>query len=116
MDFQAVLAGIIERLSAEARISEIGGELTGDQQADRAQVQVRFRANGEERYFRYHIQREAPVHTIVRSMVEDTLYTLPQRVLEGVTGRLQPNDVYYPSALGNVPTRIPGQPSAMVWA
>ncbi|HZS87477.1 MAG TPA: hypothetical protein VFE42_08315 [Chloroflexota bacterium] len=114
MDFEAVMAGLIERLAAEGGMSGIRGELTGDRQAGRAQIQVHVTANGEERCFRYHIRREAPVHTIVRSMAEDTIYTLPQRVFEGVTGRLQPNDVYYPTALGNAPTHIPGQPSAVV--
>jgi hypothetical protein len=116
MDFQAVMAGLVERLSAGDGISGIRGELTGSQQAGQAQVRVLFTANGEERCFRYHIRREAPVHTITRSMAEDTVYTLPQRVREGVTGRLQPNDVYYPSALGNAPTQIPGQPSEVVRA
>src|SRR5262249_23558575 len=113
-DFQAVMAGLIERLAVEGGISGIRGELTGDQRADQAQIQVLITVNGEERCFRYHIRREAPAHTIARSMAEDTIYTLPERLFEGVTGRLQPNDVYYPTVLGNVPTRIPGQPSAVV--
>jgi hypothetical protein len=116
MNYEAVMAGLIERLALEGEISEIKGELTGEKQAGQAQVQLLFTVNGEERCFRYHVRREAPVHTIARSMAEDTLYTLPQRVIEGVTGRLQPNDVYYPSALGNTPTNIPGQPSGVVWA
>jgi hypothetical protein len=69
------------------------------------------RLKGEERSFLYHVQREAPVHTVVRSMLDDTLRTLPQRIGEGISGEPQPNDVYYPSALGNTPTIIPGQPS-----
>ena len=87
------------------------GELTGERRAGRAQIRVSFTANGEERCFEYHVQREAPVHTIVRSLVDDTLRTLPQRIVDGIRGQPQPNDVYYPSALGHTPTIIPGQPS-----
>ena len=115
MDLEAVLAGLVERLRADERLGDVRGELTGERQAGRAQVRIFFMANGEERCFLYHVQREAPVHTIARSMAEDTIHTIPQRVLEGIGGRLQPNDVYYPSALGITPTRIPGQPSGVAF-
>lgn len=114
MDLEAVLAGLLERLSADERLAAVRGDLTGERQAGRAQARVTFTLDGEERQFLYHVRREAPVHTIVRSMVEDTLRTLPQRIYEGIGGHLQPNDVYYPSALGNTPTTIPGQPSGPV--
>lgn len=114
MDLEAVRNGIVERLRADERLAEVRGELTDEKRAGRAQVRVFFTMNGDERCFQYHIQREAPAHTVVRSMVDDTLRTLPQRVREGIGGRLQPNDVYYPSALGNTPTTIPGQPSGPV--
>lgn len=112
MDLEAVLAGVAERLAADGRFSDVRGELTGERRAGRAQIRVFFTFNGEERSFLYHVQREAPVHTIVRSMVADTIRSAPQRIFEGIGGRLQPNDVYYPSALGNTPTNIPGQPSS----
>src|SRR5437763_8961090 len=111
LDLEAVLAGIVERLRVEGRFGDVRGELTGERRAGRAQIRVFFTANGEERCFEYHVQREAPVHTIVRSMVDDTVRTLPQRIFDGVRGQLQPNDIYYPSALGHTPTSIPGQPS-----
>jgi hypothetical protein len=111
LDLEAVLAGIVERLRADARFGNVRGELTGERRAGHAQIRVYFTANGEERCFEYHVQREAPVHTIVRSMVDDTIRTLPQRIFDGIRGQPQPNDVYYPSALGHTPTIIPGQPS-----
>ena len=111
MDLEAVLARLVERLQADGRVTDVRGELTGERRADRAQLRVFFAANGEERCFQYHVQREAPAHTVARSMAEDTIRTVPQRIYEGVRNRLQPNDVYYPSALGNIPTNIPGQPS-----
>ena len=115
MDLEAVMAGVAERLRADGRFTEVRSELTGERRAGRAQIRLFFTYNGEERSFLYHVQREAPVHTIVRSMVEDTVRSAPQRILEGIGGRLQPNDVYYPSALGIVPTRIPGQPSGVAF-
>ena len=111
MDLEAVLTGLVERLRAQERLDNVRGELTGERRAGRPQIRVSLTVNGEERVFLYHVQREAPVHTIVRSIVDDTLRTLPQRIFEGIGSRLQPNDVYYPSALGNTPTPIPGQPS-----
>lgn len=113
MNLEAVTAQLVERLRADGRFAGVRGELTGERSAAHAQLRVEFTYNGEERCFRYHVQREAPVHTVTRSMVEDTIRTAPQRVFEGIGGRLQPNDVYYPSALGNTPTRIPGQPSGL---
>src|SRR6266550_1599421 len=70
MDLEAVLAGIVERLRTEERFGNVRGELTGERRAGRAQIRVYFTVNGEERCFEYHVQREAPVHTIVRSMVD----------------------------------------------
>lgn len=112
MDLEAVSRGVAERLRGDGRFIEVRGELTGERRAGRAQIRVSFTYNGEQRSVLYHVQREAPVHTVVRSLVEDTIRSAPQRILEGIGGRLQPNDVYYPSALGNTPTTIPGQPSA----
>lgn len=114
VDLEAVLAGLLERLRLDERLADVRGELTGERQAGRAQARASFTVGGEARQFLYHVRREAPVHTIVRSMIEDTMRTLPQRIYEGIGGRLQPNDVYYPSALGNTPTTIPGQPSGPV--
>ncbi len=108
--------GVVRRLSEDSRFANVRGELTGERQAGRAQIRVRFEADGVERTFLYHVQREDPVHTIARSMVEDTIRTVPQRIYEGIGGRLEPNDVYYPSALGNTPTRTPGQPSSPAYA
>lgn len=111
MDLEAIVAGIVARLQDDERFTNVQGELTGERRAGRAQIRVTFNIGDEQRVFLYHIQREDPVHTIARSMVLDTLRTVPQRIYEGIGKRLQPNDVYYPSALGNTPTNIPGQPS-----
>ncbi len=112
MDLEAVLTGLVDGLRAVGTLSEVRGALTGERRSTRPQIRLTFGANGEERTFLYHLQREAPVHAVVRSMVDDTVRTVPQRILEPMGGRLQPNDVYYPSALGFTPTRIPGQASA----
>ena len=112
-DTEGLLARIVEALTADGRLADVEGALTGDQRAGRARLRVTFTLDGEQRTFLYHVRREAPVHTMARSLVDDTLYTLQQRVREGIRGQLQPNDVYYPSALGIVPTRIPGQPSVL---
>jgi len=112
MDLEAVMAGLVDQLRVKETISEVRGVLTGERLSTRPQIRLTFTTNGEERVFLYHVQQEAPVHTVVRSMVDDTVRTVPQRILEPMGGRLQPNDVYYPSALGFTPTRIPGQPSA----
>jgi hypothetical protein len=111
MDLEAVMNWVVRRLDEDGRFADVRGELTGERQAGRAQIRVTFGADGVGRTFLYHVQREDPVHTVARSMVEDTIRTVPQRIYEGIGGRLQPNDVYYPSALGNTPTRTPGEPS-----
>src|SRR2546429_7111942 len=96
MDLEAVLAGIVERVRADERFANVRGELTGERRAGRAQIRVYLTANGEERCFEYYVQREAPVHAIVRSMVDDTMRTLPQRIFDVIRGQPQPNDVFYP--------------------
>ena len=111
MDVQAVLARLVQDLRNDERLTGIEGELTGETRANRPQLRVYFTIGGDKRVFLYHIQREDPVHTVARSLVDDTIRTIPQRIHEGITGRWQPNDVYYPSALGNTPTVIPGQAS-----
>lgn len=111
MDVQAVLARLVQDLRNDERLTDIEGELTGETRANRPQLRVYFTIGGDKRVFLYHIQREGPVHTVARSLVDDTIRTIPQRIREGITGRWQPNDVYYPSALGNTPTVIPGQAS-----
>lgn len=111
MDLEALTARIVDGLKADDQLSDVQGELTGERRADRAQIYARFTYKDEQRTFLYHVQREAPVHTVARSMIEDTLHTIPQRIFEPLGARLQPNDVYYPSALGLTPTRIPGQAS-----
>ena len=111
MDLAAVARALLERLQADPHFADARVELTGERRAGRAQIRVYFVDDGAERCFQYHIQREGPVHAVVRSMADDTLRTVSQRIYEGIGGRLQPNDVYYPSALGFTPTRIPGQPS-----
>ena len=116
MDLEAVMSGVVRRLKEDGRCANVRGELTGERQAGRAQIRVTFDADGVGRTFLYHVQREDPAHTIARSMVEDTVRTVPQRIYEGIGGRLQPNDVYYPSALGNTPTRTPGEPSGSAYA
>ncbi len=111
IDVQAVLARLVQDLRNDERLIDIEGELTGETRANRPQLRVYFTIGGDKRVFLYHIQREGPVHTVARSLVDDTIRTIPQRIREGITGRWQPNDVYYPSALGNTPTVIPGQAS-----
>ncbi|MDQ2828256.1 MAG: hypothetical protein M3Y74_04295 [Chloroflexota bacterium] len=111
IDVQAVLARLVQDLRNDERLTDIEGELTGETRANRPQLRVYFTIGGDKRVFLYHIQREGPVHTVARSLVDDTIRTIPQRIREGITGRWQPNDVYYPSALGNTPTVIPGQAS-----
>ena len=111
IDLQAVLARVVEGLRADERLSDVEGELTGATRANRPQLRVHFTIGGDRREFLYHVQREGPIHTVARSRVEDTIRTIPQRIREGIGGRWQPNDVYYPSALGNTPTLIPGQAS-----
>ncbi len=111
MDLAALTERVAEDVRAAGDLGDVRGELTGERRANRPQIRITLVAHGEERVFLYHVQREGPVHTVARSLVEDTLRTVPQRILEGIGGRLQPNDVYYPSALGFTPTTIPGQPS-----
>ncbi len=111
MDSQAVLARLVDELRKDARLSEVEGEPTGETRANRPQLRVLFTIGGDKRVFLYHMQREGPIHTVARSLADDTIRTIPQRIREGITGRWQPNDVYYPSALGNTPTTIPGMAS-----
>lgn len=111
MDLEALAARIVDGLKADGQLSDVQGELTGERRADRAQIRARFTYKDEQRTFLYHVQREAPIHTVARSMIEDTRRTIPQRIFEPLGARLQPNDVYYPSALGLTPTLIPGQAS-----
>lgn len=111
IDLERVLRGIIEALESDEQCSHVEGTLTGARRADRPQLRVSFVFHGEERAFLCHIQREGPAHTIVRQLVQDTIRSLPRRVIAPIDGLVQPNTVYYPSALGHTPTRIPGQPS-----
>ncbi len=108
IDLQAVLARVVDDLRRDERLTDLEGELTGETRANRPQLRVMFTIGGDQRVFLYHIQREGPAHTVARSLADDTIRTIPQRIREGITGRWQPNDVYYPSALGNTPTTIPG--------
>lgn len=111
IDLEAVMARVIDALRANSSFSDVQGELTGDKRSTRPQFRLRFTVANEERTFLYHVQQEAPVHTVARSLAEDTVRTVPQRIFEPMGGRLQPNDVYYPTALGFVPTTTPGETS-----
>ena len=112
VDLDAVMAGVVTALQQNADFGEVQGELTGERQATRPQISVRFTVAGEARTFLYHVRTEGPIHTMVRLLVEDTIRTVPQRIFEPNSGRLQPNDVYYPTALGFTPTTTPGQASS----
>ncbi len=112
IDLEAVMAKVADALRANGSFSDVQGELTGDRRSTRPQFRLRFTVVNEEHTFLYHVQQEAPVHTTARSLAEDTIRTVPQRIFEPVGGRLQPNDVYYPTALGFVPTTTPGETSS----
>ena len=111
IDLEALLAQLVAQLQRVDRFADVHGELTREHRAGRGQLLVTFIWSGEQRVFMCHVQREAPIHTMARSLAADIVRSVSQRVYEGIGDGLQPNDVYYPSALGNTPTEIPGQPS-----
>ena len=114
--FEDILDRIVRGLQQNPEFASVVGSVTGARGAGRAQLYIDALIAGESRRFLFHIQREAPGHTIAASVIDDTIRTVGQKIVHPATGDIQPNDIYFPSALGLVPTRIPGQPTSVTSA